>query len=288
MNYSPLRYPGGKTKIAPFVEEVMNNAKIIGGTYIEPFAGGCGVALSLLLNKKVKRIVINDVDKAIYSFWYALLNQTKELIKLIEITPITIEEWKKQRKIFLAKDVEDILSLGFATFFLNRTNRSGILKAGPIGGYAQTGNYLIDARFNKENLIKKIIKISEHKDRIVLFNKEINEFIVDVLPMYSENSFVYFDPPYFVKGHELYTNFFTPKDHEKIAAIIKNLAIDWMVTYDNAPEVKELYFGKEQRIYDLNYSLANKGRKTERIILSRDLWPNENRSKQLKIDIRRG
>ena len=286
MNYSPLRYPGGKTKIAPLVNAIMEKAEIKDGIYIEPFAGGRGVALALLLSDKVKHIVINDMDITIYAFWHSILNYTDEFIELIKKTQVTIEEWHKQKDIFLNKDSNKLLELGFATFFLNRTNRSGILKAGPIGGYNQTGNYLIDARFNKENLIKRIERIGQYKDKISLFNLEIKDFMKSVLPKYKRNAFVYFDPPYFKKGHELYINFFKPEDHETLAKLIKKIKIDWMVTYDNVEEVKLIYKDREQKVYDLNYSLANKGKNSEIIVLSRDLWLTSEEQDKLKLQIR--
>ena len=286
MNYSPLRYPGGKTKIAPLVSAIMEKAEIKNGIYIEPFAGGGGVALSLLLSNKVKHIVINDMDITIYAFWYSILNHTDEFIDLIKKTQVSIEEWHNQKEVFLNKDSSNLLELGFATFFLNRTNRSGILKAGPIGGYNQTGNYLIDARFNKQNLIKRIERIGQYKDRISLFNLEIKDFMKTVLPKYKRNAFVYFDPPYFKKGHELYINFFKPEDHQVLAGLIKKIKIDWMVTYDNAEEVKSIYKDREQKVYDLNYSLANKGKNSEIIVLSRDLWLTTEEQEKLKIQIR--
>ena len=286
MNYSPLRYPGGKTKIAPLVNAIMKKADIKDGIYIEPFAGGCGVALALLLSDKVKHIVINDMDITIYAFWHSILNDTDEFIELIKKTQVTIEEWHKQKEIFLNKDSNKLLELGFATFFLNRTNRSGILKAGPIGGYNQTGNYLIDARFNKKNLIKRIERISQYKDKISLFNLEIKDFIKTVLPKYKRNAFVYFDPQYFKKGHELYINFFKPEDHETLAKLIKKIKMNWMVTYDNVEEVKSIYKDREQKVYDLNYSLANKGKNSEIIVLSRDLWLTSEEQEKLKIQIR--
>lgn len=286
MNYSPLRYPGGKTKIAPLVNAIMEKAEIKNGIYIEPFAGGAGVALALLLSNKVKHIVINDMDTTIYAVWYSILNYADEFIALIEETQVTIEEWHKQKEIFLNKDSSNLLELGFATFFLNRTNRSGILKAGPIGGYNQTGNYLIDARFNKQELIKRIERIGQYKDRISLFNLEIKDFMKTVLPKYKRNAFVYFDPPYFKKGHELYINFFNPEDHQALAKLIKKIKIDWMVTYDNVEEVKSIYKDREQKIYDLNYSLANKGKNSEIIVLSRDLWLTSEEQEKLKIQIR--
>ena len=286
MNYSPLRYPGGKTKIAPLVYAIMENAGVKNGVYIEPFAGGCGVGLALLLSNKVDRIVINDMDIAIYAFWYSVINHTDEFIQLIKETQITIEEWHKQKEIFINKDGTNLLRLGFATFFLNRTNRSGILKAGPIGGYNQTGNYLIDARFNKEDLINRIEHISQYKEKICLFNLDIKDFIKMVLPKYKNNAFVYFDPPYYKKGHELYINFFKPEDHKGLAKLIKKIKIDWMVTYDDVEEVKAIYQDREQKIYDLNYSLANRGKNSEIIVLSRDLWLNAEELKKLKIQIR--
>ena len=286
MNYSPLRYPGGKTKIAPLVNAIMENTKIKNGVYIEPFAGGAGVALTLLLRNNVSHIVINDMDTTIYAFWYSVLNYNEEFIQLIKDTPITIEEWYNQKKIFLNNNVKNILELGFATFFLNRTNRSGILKAGPIGGYNQTGKYSIDVRFNKEDLITRIKRIGEYRDKISLFNLEIKEFINSVLPEYESNAFVYFDPPYYKKGHELYINFFKPEDHQVLAELIKQIKIDWMVTYDNTEEVKTIYKDREQKIYDLNYSLANKGKNSEIIVLSRDLWLTSEQQAKLKIQIR--
>ena len=286
MNYSPLRYPGGKTKIAPLVNAIMENAKIKNGVYIEPFAGGAGVALTLLLRNNVSHIVINDMDTTIYAFWYSVLNYNEEFIQLIKDTPITIEEWYNQKKIFLNNNVKNILELGFATFFLNRTNRSGILKAGPIGGYNQTGKYSIDVRFNKEDLITRIMRIGEYRDKISLFNLEIKEFINSVLSEYESNAFVYFDPPYYKKGHELYINFFKPEDHQVLAELIKQIKIDWMVTYDNTEEVKAIYKDREQKIYDLNYSLANKGNNSEIIVLSRDLWLTSEQQAKLKIQIR--
>ena len=286
MNYSPLRYPGGKTKIAPLVNAIMEKAEIQKGIYIEPFAGGGGVALALLLSNKVKHIVINDMDITIYAFWYSILNYTNEFIALIEATQVTIEEWYKQKEIFLNKNSNNLLELGFATFFLNRTNRSGILRAGPIGGYNQTGKYLIDARFNKQNLIKRIERIGQYKDRISLFNLEIKDFMKTVLPKYKRNAFVYFDPPYFKKGHELYINFFRTEDHQALAKLIKKIKIDWMVTYDNVEEVKSIYKDREQKVYDLNYSLANKGKNSEIIVLSRDLWLTSEEQDKLKIQIR--
>ena len=137
-----------------------------------------GVALRLLLNDDVEKIMVNDFDKGIYAFWYSVLNYTEQLIEKIETTPITIEEWKVQRDIQNNKDnYEDLLSLGFSTLFLNRTNRSGIIKAGVIGGLKQNSNYKLDCRFNRKKLSEKISLIASMRNRIQLYNMDAEEFI---------------------------------------------------------------------------------------------------------------
>lgn len=290
MNHSPLRYPGGKSKIAPFVSLIIEKANIGECTYIEPFAGGAGVALALLFDGVVSNVVINDYDKAIYSMWKAILNETTAFIKLVKETPLTIDEWKNQQKIYNSKNKKYSLELGFATFYLNRTNRSGILSAGPIGGYKQDGNYLMDARYNRDSLVERIEKIAKYKSHIHLYNKDIESFITKYLPKYRGQAFVYFDPPYYNKGKELYKNFFVHKDHKRISRLIDNLDCYWMVTYDDVDEICRLYKDYECKRFDLTYSVANSGKKSEIMFLSDEsLWPSaeELKRKKIKINIRR-
>ena len=286
MNYSPLRYPGGKSKITPFVKLVIEKLNMPKVVYVEPFAGGAGVALSLLFNNVVDEIVINDYDKAIYSMWKAILEETDSFIELIRNTPLTIDEWDKQKRIYFTDNKRYSLELGFATFYLNRTNRSGILKAGPIGGRKQTGNYLLDARFNKKALIDKIRSISKFNNKIHLYNKDIRSFIKNYLPKYEERAFVYFDPPYFNKGKELYTNFFNENDHKEISKLIADLNCPWMVTYDDVNEIQSLYSNYTCKRFDLTYSVANSGKKSEIMFLSDDrIWPTEKELKTNNITI---
>jgi len=245
-------------------------------TYIEPFAGGAGVAVNLLLDNVVDRIVINDYDKAIYSFWRALKEETDALIALIENTPVSIEEWHKQKAIYTEKNNQYSLQLGFAAFFLNRTNRSGILNAGPVGGYEQAGSYQLDARYNKSVLIKRIEAIAKKKSRIFIYNKEIRKFITQIVPKYQDNALVYFDPPYFVNGRRLYKNFFVENDHVEISRYIhENIMCDWVMTYDDKTEIRAIYTKYPMCSYQLSYSAANKGKGTELIIFKRrELMPN--------------
>lgn len=290
MLYSPLRYPGGKGKLAPFMGLMINKMNIQNGTYIEPFAGGAGVALMLLMEGYVDNIVINDYDKAIYSVWRAIVSEPENLVDRILHTPVDIEEWKKQKEIYVGQNSKYSLDLAFATFFLNRTNRSGILKGGPIGGFEQTGNYGIDARYNAEKLVERIRAIAKHKKHIKVYNKEIVSFIEHVLPSYGQNTLTYFDPPYFKKGPELYKNFFDKEDHAKIARLIlSGVPGNWIITYDDTPEIIELYKQQCIRRYDLNYSAANTGKSSEVIVFNDDKFCPTNQellNQEININLR--
>ena len=290
MLYSPLRYPVGKGKLAPFMGLMINKMNIQNGTYIEPFAGGAGVALMLLMEGYVDNIVINDYDKAIYSVWRAIVSEPENLVDRILHTPVDIEEWKKQKEIYVGQNSKYSLDLAFATFFLNRTNRSGILKGGPIGGFEQTGNYGIDARYNAEKLVERIRAIAKHKKHIKVYNKEIVSFIEHVLPSYGQNTLTYFDPPYFKKGPELYKNFFDKEDHAKIARLIlSGVPGNWIITYDDTPEIIELYKQQCIRRYDLNYSAANTGKSSEVIVFNDDKFCPTNQellNQEININLR--
>ena len=284
--YSPLRFPGGKGKLYPFVASIIKNTD--GRTiYVEPFAGGAGVALSLLFNNDVDEIVINDYDKAIYSMWKAILTQTKGFLELLDNTAITVDEWRKQKEIYKTQNKKYSLELGFATFFLNRTNRSGVLNAGPIGGLDQTGKYKIDVRFNKEELAKRIELIAKHKKKIHLYNHDIRSFLELFLPRYQEHAFVYFDPPYFSKGKQLYKNFFSADDHQQILELIQKLQCPWMVTYDNTDRIKEIYEKYNCWYFDLSYGVANSGKTSEILFVSDDsILPSCDDQKTIKINFR--
>lgn len=289
-NYSPLRYPGGKSKLAPFVSLVIKKSNLPNPVYIEPFAGGAGTALELLFDGTVSEIVINDYDKAIYSMWRAILTNTRKFIKMIEDTPINDDEWRKQKDIYNTQNKKYSLELGFAAFYLNRTNRSGILSAGPIGGHDQTGNYLIDARFNKNDLITRIKKIAKYRHKIHIYNYDVRTFINVYAQKYIANAFIYFDPPYYHKGKQLYKNFFEHKDHEQIKDLIVNLNCPWIVTYDDVEEIRTIYDSYVGYNFDLIYGLANTGLNSEIMFFSDpSLVPKNDEliSKNIKINFRK-
>lgn len=242
MFYSPLRYPGGKNKLSAFIAKICidNN---INGHYVEPYSGGASVALFLLMEGFVEKITINDRDRSIYAFWHSVLNKTEQLCEKIENAELTIVEWKKQRAVQTNKKNADLLDLGFSTFYLNRTNRSGIINAGVMGGIEQNGNYLIDCRFNKSELIQRIKNIAKRKRNIRLYKKDAIK-LIDKIQQEAENDNVvfYFDPPYYLKASTLYMNHYEDKNHKSVSDKIKSIEnIKWIVSYDNVPEIQKLY-----------------------------------------------
>ena len=257
--YSPLRYPGGKNRLAPFVAKVCleNNLQ---ECYIEPYSGGASVALTLLIEDIVENIVINDKDRSIYAFWYSILHHTNELCQRIMDCNVSTDEWYRQRTIQLNKKNANLIDLGFSTFFLNRTNRSGIINGGVIGGLAQNGKYLIDCRFNKENLINRILLIASKRRHIKLYTKDALR-LLDILynrHLISDKSLLYFDPPYYIKGPSLYMNHYTLNDHRIVRDAISSIRKGkWIVSYDSVEEIKSLYSDFRSIEYTLNHSAYN-------------------------------
>lgn len=250
--YSPLRYPGGKNKLAAFIARICSDNNIH-GHYVEPYSGGASVALFLLLEGFVDHITINDMDRSLYAFWYAVLNHADELVDLIRDTPITVDEWRRQQQVQKNKETADILSLGFSTFYLNRTNRSGIISGGLIGGIGQQGNYLMDCRFNKEALITRILRISEQSNDITLYNLDALE-LMDTIDYPVDNTLVYFDPPYYNKASTLYLNHYAPLDHQYVRDGIGALPYLWVVSYDNTPEINQLYAAYSSKQFSFKHT----------------------------------
>jgi len=267
---SPLRYPGGKLKVVDYIKRLFEVNDLCDGTYIEPYAGGASVALSLLFSEYAQKIQINDIDKSIYAFWFSVLNETEALCRLIYDIPVNMETWNKQRQIQMHKEELDLLEIGFSTFFLNRTNRSGILKAGVIGGKEQTGKYKIDARYNKLSLIHRIESVAEYADRITLSNVDALDIIKNPISK-EEKTICYLDPPYFVKGPDLYHNSYTNEDHRLIAETISHYPNKWIISYDADPFVKDLYKQYRTAEYYLSYSAGNPAKGKEIMVYSNNI-----------------
>jgi DNA adenine methylase len=256
---SPLRYPGGKGMLANFVKLVLIKNKLLDGHYAEVYAGAAGIAWSLLFDEFVAHVHINDLDQAVYSFWCAVLDEPDALCRLIYNTPITMEQWHIQKRVQAEVASHTSLELGFSTFFLNRTNWSGIIWGGVIGGKSQAGSWTLDARFNRKDLIARIQRIARYKQRISLYKCDGADFIRQILPQLPKRALIYLDPPYYVKGEGLYTHHYVHDNHAEIARLVAgNIEQPWVVSYDSAPQVIRLYQAYRSRTYDLSYSAQNR------------------------------
>ena len=269
---SPLRYPGGKLKVVDYIKRVFEVNDLCDGHYIEPYAGGASVALDLLQSEYAHTIHINDIDRSIYAFWHSVLHETDDLCRLITDTPVNMTEWERQKEVQKRKENKDtsLLELGFSTFFLNRTNRSGILSAGVIGGKDQTGNYKIDARYNKTDLIERIENIADYAERITLTNRDAVKLIKGMKPT-NEPTLCYLDPPYYIKGRDLYLNYYNDDDHRQIARAISAYSGKWLISYDAVDFLKDLYKDYRQCEYYLSYSAGNPSKGKEIMVYSNDL-----------------
>jgi DNA adenine methylase len=270
VHFTPLRYPGGKGKLAAYIKRLITENELADGLYVEPYAGGAAIALELLLQQYVSRIHINDVSRPVFAFWRSVLATPDELIQRVLETPLTVEEWDRQKAVFRHQDQHDYLDVGFATFFLNRTNRSGILNAGIIGGRAQTGEWKIDARYNRIELANRIDAIARQSDRITLTNADAARLIAEKTGEWPEKTLIYLDPPYFEKGRDLYYDFYRPEDHAEVAETIKQVSRQrWIVSYDDVPEIRGLYEPHRSIGYRIGYS-ARSSRKGSEVMFFDD------------------
>jgi DNA adenine methylase len=273
-NYrTPLRYPGGKQKLAPFFLELIQVNDLVGGHYVEPFAGGAGVAMELLFQGVVNRVHLNDSCSAVYAFWHSILNESEEFCRRVSRASLTIDEWYRQKEIINRPTEVGRIELGFATFYLNRCNRSGILKrAGVIGGISQQGTWKMDARFSRKELIQRIEAISNRRKDIKIRNWDAEKFLVNYCSKLPDETLIYCDPPYYNKAARLYMNHYSPEDHANISEVIQSkIRHKWVVSYDNAPQIFGHYKKRRSFVYQIQYNAAKVYKGEEIIIVSDDL-----------------
>jgi DNA adenine methylase len=267
---SPLRYPGGKSALARFLTDVIDLNDLRGCVYYEPYAGGAGAAIALLVQGAVSELFLNDADARVHAFWAAALNQTERFVESIGTVPLTIDEWKRQYEICANPQSNSIFDVGFSAFYMNRCNRSGVLTgAGPIGGYAQFGRWRMDVRFNRENLSARIIHLGKMRDKIHISCRDAVAFLKAILPRgrTRRRVFAYLDPPYVNKGQRLYLNAYEAKDHAILAEyMLAQRALPWIMSYDDNSLVRKLYLECKQAILPIQYSLQEKRTADELII----------------------
>lgn len=261
---SPFRYPGGKAKLSRFIALFILTNDLGGCTLVEPFCGGAGGTLPLLVSGLIDKLVLNDLNPGVYGFWHSVKHNPDELIKLVKSEPVNMDSWNHWRKIYFSKDHYSEIEKGFSAFFLNRTNRSGILHAGPIGGRAQEGNYLIDCRFTRTTLVKRICKIADIADKLIVSRSDACEVVNKATP----ECFIYADPPYVKEGRNIYNEFcFNDEDHLKFSCSLKRSNSHWLLSYDDHTLIHELYSNAGINIVELSYAI-NKARLGKELLIA--------------------
>jgi DNA adenine methylase len=251
---SPLRYPGGKGRLGPWLASVIEKNGLKDCWYVEPYAGGAGAALYLLMQNYVEHIVISDDDPLVYAFWHSVVHKTAAFAEKIRTTPVTLESRAYFQAVMANHTAHERLEVGFAAFFLNRTSRSGILAGGVIGGKDQASNYKLDARYKQDDLISRVRAIGALRERITVVGMDALDLLIDCSHGLPEKTLIYLDPPYYIKGSQLYRNYYKHSDHAAIAHCASLIKHPLLVTYDNCPEIRALYSGMRSTEFSLQYS----------------------------------
>lgn len=255
---SPLRYPGGKATLAGLLNRIRVANQLRDLEFAEPYAGGAGAALTLLFRDEAPAIHINDADQAIFDIWWAILERIDQFSEMIHTAPLTVDEWRRQRAVYRNPGSVSRVERAFAAFYLNRCNRSGIIRnGGPIGGIEQAGKWRLDARFSRLRLVERCQRVSRERSRIHLSAQDGIEFLRGLA---GTGVFFFLDPPYFEKGPTLYLNALDPPYHAALAQVLRTMDdTPWVLTYDDCPEVRALYQDWATiRSYSLRYSASKR------------------------------
>lgn len=255
---TPLRYPGGKGSLKYFLANVVIANDLHGKFLIEPFCGGSGASLPLLFTGVIDRLYLNDANPLIYHFWWNVFFNTEMFVGLVRSCKVNMESWRYYKGV--SENIENYSSLevGFSAFFLNRCNRSGLLSAGPIGGVNQGGKYKMNCRFNKEGLIKRVLKISNFKEKVHISGVDACDFLENLEEDVLKDSLVFMDPPYVSQGRSLYKEFsFNDVGHENLAKYVKPKPWRWIITYDDEPLIHKLYAERAVGVIELSYLMQS-------------------------------
>lgn len=274
---SPLRYPGGKALLAAYISGVIEENYLTGCSFYEPYAGGASVSLELLRLGFIADAVLIERDPLVYAFWWSVLNQTDALCAAVDACPVTLDTWHQLQPTKAVTDPHNceysLLQLGMAGLFFNRTNFSGIMGAGPIGGENQQSAYKIDCRFNREKLKRQIGTVAQFADRISIHFGDAIQFLQRHTEQLSTGfSFTYIDPPYYLQGKKLYRHWYIDDDHAALAKFIRMQAYPWVLSYDDHPRIRELYADNQMQPIYLDYKVKS-NRTAQELVISNLVIP---------------
>jgi DNA adenine methylase len=271
---NPLRYPGSKSGFIEEFSQYVKTNNLVGKEIVEPYAGSASIALGLLHKGLVSSAVLIERDPLIFSFWFCVFHKTDALINAIEHLNINLDTWHSFEKYRDIDEIEDdqLLSIGLAGLFFNRTNFSGVLHAGPIGGKGQKSEYSVDCRFNKKDIIKRIILISKMSDKVSVHFGDAIAALKDANELDNSNRFFYIDPPYYVQGQKLYRYHYKLSDHKRLAESLTEAKYKWVLSYDNHHVIEHFYSDFDKITRDFRYSSRSPKQEKELLITNIDGW----------------
>jgi DNA adenine methylase len=273
---SPLRYPGSKQKLVPYLVELLHHNDVQIDTLVEPFVGGGSVFLHLLMNGLAKNVIIADKDPLIASFWSVVFSEPEALVSYVRRARVTLKSFYRYKRVLKHPGGFGQDQQARACLFLNRTSFSGLLtqKVGPLGGKNQNSPYSIDCRFIRQTLVTRIRALSKFADRVTVLNWDWRKTISYTEELLAENGshkslFLYLDPPFYRKASDLYPICFQEQDHRDLHGVLRDLPHNWVLSYDNADEIRELYLdGNHQDVnIEMPYSLNSHAQRREKELL---------------------
>lgn len=274
---SPLRYPGSKASLVGYVARLLKENYLEGCHFLEPYAGSAALSLGLLQQDIVSRATLVERDPLLFSFWETVFRHPYALIDRLIDLPITIETWQAFQKYRSATDLSEypLIEMGLAGLFFNRTNFSGILKGGPIGGVKQESQYKIDCRLNKDRLIEQIIELSQLHSKIDVVYDDALEFLGRIrTELKNQECFLYIDPPYYEKGRSLYRYWYVDADHKKLAKYLTRCDLPWLASYDNHPSIRKIYHSANQIEIYFDYTVSRARKERELLISNLEIPPD--------------
>jgi len=269
---SPLRYPGSKRKLFNYLERISGHNNLSPQMLVEPFVGGGSVFLNFLSRHEKSKAIIADKDELVYSFWKILFAEPSYLINFIRKVRVNLKTFDRYRYISSHPKEFNRKKLAEACLFLNRTSFSGILNnsAGPLGGREQKSIYKIDCRFGRENLIKKIKSISAFKNRVVVlpYNwEETLKYVAEKDKYKDARLLYYFDPPFYKKADQLYRYHFDEASHKNLRDKLMKLKQPWILSYDRAQEIRNLYSAFTRINVSMPYSINSPAKRLEKELI---------------------